>query len=198
MVAKASLQRPIDNQILTTKAIFEFCQSEISGITTLFIPSSDINDIRDRMKDRYSNAKTVPGTRSYHEFVLLSINKLGLKRVSEQNDYTATFEFGNTTIQSHELQLKVSQFIACVYDDSPWIGTILEIDEANRDILVKFLHPPLPTRSFHWPEREDKCYIPDTNILSIVKPPVISTGRQYCLSDEDIADVTTKWQNFVK
>ena len=76
--------------------------------------------------------------------------------------------------------------------------TVLKIDQENKDVLVKFLHPPLPSRSLHWSERDDNCYVPNTNILCIIQPPVTCTGRQYCLIESDLNDVNIKWQNFTK
>ena len=51
-------------------------------------------------------------------------------------------------------------------------------------ILVKFMHPSFPARSFFWPERDDSCNVSERNILVVLTPPPsTSSGRQYVLED---------------
>ena len=37
LAARASLQRPIDNQILSAIEMFKFCEKEIDGITCIYV-----------------------------------------------------------------------------------------------------------------------------------------------------------------
>ena len=59
LAAKASLQRPIHNQILSAVKMLEFCSSEINGIDFIFIESTEMDIKRKDMKQRLSNATTV-------------------------------------------------------------------------------------------------------------------------------------------
>ena len=62
-----------------------------------------------------------------------------------------------------------------------WIGLIDVIDTEQHDVKCKFMHPNYPANSFHWPSREDSCYVPLNNILCVIEAPYTATGRQYHL-----------------
>ena len=72
LVARASLRRPLSGQILTSEALFDYCKSNIEGITFFFLSKSTLDDARTKMKHRYNFGSTIPGTRSYHHFVPVS------------------------------------------------------------------------------------------------------------------------------
>ena len=66
ITSRASLQRPFDNQILSAVEMFKFCKEEIKGINFKFIPKETMEVTRANLETRFLNAKTLPGTRSYH------------------------------------------------------------------------------------------------------------------------------------
>ena len=68
-------------------------------------------------------------------------------------------------------------FVACKYDSFWWVGLICEVDEVSKDVKVVFLHPHGPVKSFAWPNREDCCWIPLTNILQVIKTPTTVQGQ---------------------
>ena len=79
LVTRATLQRPISNQILAADKMFEFCVEEIKGIDFLFLKNQEIGNIRVNMEERYKRADTVPGTRSFHQFIPISDSIIGAK-----------------------------------------------------------------------------------------------------------------------
>ena len=93
LVTRASLQRPISNQILTADKMFEFCVEEIKGIDFLFLKNQEIGNIRVNMEERYKRADTVPGTRSFHQFIPISDSIIGAKYVSDDQYYAIQFDF---------------------------------------------------------------------------------------------------------
>ena len=50
-------------------------------------------------------------------------------------------------------------YVACIYDAKWWVGLVEEVDKCNNNILVNFMHPFGPSKTFIWPQREDKCYV---------------------------------------
>ena len=84
------------------------------------------------MKDHYTMAKTVSGTRSFHHFVPLSATKVATKKLSEDDKYDLEFQFCNT-MHVTVTELEVNQYIDCVYDHAVWIGVVIEIN------IYKFL-----------------------------------------------------------
>ena len=78
LTSPASLQRPSSDQILSAKEMFLFCKGKIEGIKFAYIPSNEIDTSRAELAARFSLAKTIPGTRGYHQFVpILAKNILG-------------------------------------------------------------------------------------------------------------------------
>ena len=51
LTARASLQRPIKDQILSTKDMFEFCNLEINGIKFVHLTSKELDITRAKLKD---------------------------------------------------------------------------------------------------------------------------------------------------
>ena len=66
LVARASLQRPYSNQILSARSMLDFCNQSITNISFLFISKEEMVPVRVKLKDRYTKSSTIPGTRSFH------------------------------------------------------------------------------------------------------------------------------------
>ena len=78
------------------------------------------------------------------------------------------------------------QFLLCRYETDLWIGNVKELSFENEGVLVRFMHPKVPSRIFHWPIREDVCWVPTEHILGKIQPLRISkTGRVYQLAPSD-------------
>ena len=70
---KASLQRPLDNQIINAQSVFKYCQDElVSCIHFIYIEQSDVQASRLQDLSRALQVNTIPGTMSFHNFVPLS------------------------------------------------------------------------------------------------------------------------------
>ena len=188
LTAKASLQWPIDEQIVTALAMLNFCRKEIRGIDFAFINSKDVVVTRNEMKERYIHAKTVPGTRSFHQFIPQSINTIAAKHVSDDSKYAIKVSFMQET---HKIKAKPGQFLVCKYDGSFWVGMTCNVDDANDDVEVKFMKPTFPACSFTWPTRDDICWVPNVHIITTIRPPTMSTYRacQYCLEADEIRKI---------
>ena len=167
--------------------MFKFCKEEIKGINFKFIPKETMEVTRANLKTRFLNAKTVPGTRSYHHFVPLSISCIGAKRTSIDEEYALKFGFASEVEQIHT-SFSLNCFTISLYDKEYWIGLVEEIDSAQKDIKVKFMHPKCPAKSYFWPIRDDVCWVPEEDLLSTINAPTTATGRQYKLlaADEEI------------
>ena len=147
LVTRTSLQRPISNQILTADKMFEFCVDEIKGIDFLFLKNQEIGNIRVNMEERYKRADTVPGTRSFHQFIPISDSIIGAKYVSDDQYHAVQFVFNIVHLLGPGDTLSPSQFVVCLYDRQYWVGIIMEVSTENLDVKVKFMHPKLPTPS---------------------------------------------------
>nr|XP_047144803.1 uncharacterized protein LOC124818277 [Hydra vulgaris] len=99
-----------------------------------------------RDMERLDTANTIPGTRSYHQFVPLSHQKVGTKQCRVDEEIALTHDFGNIHITTVNL---VPGDYACVsYERKWWIGVIEDNNLKEKDVLVKFVCPNSPARSF--------------------------------------------------
>ena len=188
LTAKASLQRPIKDQILHVSEMFKFCKEKILGITFNLIMKDSMHDVREHLSKRYVAAETLPGTRSFHQFTPISQTTIGVKRVSEDSTYEKEFDFVNAPRPSLNLsELSVSSFTVALYDRKHWVGMVTDIDADHQEVLITFMHPPCPTASFTWPSREDILWVPITDVILKIAAPSFSTssGRKYLLAAKD-------------
>ena len=52
-----------------------------------------------------------------------------------------------------------------------------------------FLYPHGPAKSFTWPNRDDCCWVPFSNIIQVVKASATRSGRTYEISNEDYESI---------
>ena len=60
----------------------------------------------------------------------------------------------------------------------------------EKDAKLKFLHPSLSSTSFVWPQRDDLCWVPFSNVHCKINVPLAtSLGRTYTITDEDLNNI---------
>ena len=110
--------------------------------------------VRRNLEERFNLTNTLAGTRSFHQFVLLSKRVMIAKRVSEDQTAVA-FDLvsrRNSQVASQPKQdPRVSDFIVCTFNEKRWVGFVDEVDNEHDGIKVKFLHPSYLARSYTWP-----------------------------------------------
>ena len=167
--------------------MFKFCKTEIRGIEFIYISKETMVSVWEMLSECFSRAKTIPGTRSFHQFIPLSRGEIATKSVSEDIDYLLKFEFEQVQQVLSLSMVNTSQFVLCTYDSHKWVGMACEVDTAHKDIEIQFMHPPCPSRSYIWQRRDDICWVPITNILCLLKTLSLTkaTGRQHYLHNDD-------------
>ena len=143
--------------------------------------------MRTTLETRFELSRTIPGSRSYHQFKPESIDTISFKRTSEDVHITGIFSFSGIQSSQNDQQiiidaLKLGEFIMCKYDAFDWIGMINEIDNIEQDVMVTFMHPHGSFNKLFWPSRVDECWVPITNITCIIDAPVTTNGRFYTLT----------------
>lgn len=139
-----------------------------------FIKKEENDEIRKKLKERYLTTNTLPGTRSFHHFTPSLSNIVAAKRVSSDDDYAIKFDLilnRCITEDTEHVNVKASDLTVCFYDDLLWICLPDVIDSEEHDAKCNFMHPHYPANSFHWPHREDSCYVPLNNILCVIDAP---------------------------
>jgi len=68
LLRRKSLQQTSDNLILTAKDVFGYCRNQISNVDFICVDQEAVNERTPSYEERFSDAKTVLGTRGYHTF----------------------------------------------------------------------------------------------------------------------------------
>lgn len=87
-VARASLQRPYSNQILTPEEMYRFCSENISGIQFIYVSAEECKTNSVQLQKRFEACKTIPQTRSYHRFVPISPSCIRCFYYSQSETFT--------------------------------------------------------------------------------------------------------------
>ena len=183
LAAKASLQRPFENQILTPYELYEWSVKNITGISFEFNTQEEHVLSEIFLKDRFSEALTIKGTQQYHAFIPVasSLNKLSVKFFSDATNSSQV----SVSRSIYQLELTdCNGYMTVVYDSKWWLAYVLEKNEEEDEIKVTFLHPRGPSPSFSYPRRPDVLWIPFTSVLCVVGPTT-PTGRIYVLSEDE-------------
>ena len=189
LAARASLQRPYDDQIMTPRQLYEWAVQNLPAISFKYCSVDDYKREEVLLEKRFDNSRTIPGTRKLHSFIPVSENKVCTRVYS----LSTISKVERVTIQENELALEdVSGFITCLHEEQWWVGCVLHVDEDNREVLVKFLHPHGPSPSFRYPAKENKIIVSLENILTKVDPRT-TTGRVYTLTRAESKSATQKF-----
>lgn len=133
-VAKASLQRPLNDQIITPY-MYKFCSQNIKGITYVFVKSKDVFDHSEALKAIFDSCQSIAGTRAFHCYVPISESTVWCY-------CTRGIISGLCSVKTCTLN---KDRIACNCGDQWWIGEVDDVSMVNRDVHVFFYHPPWPT-----------------------------------------------------
>ena len=86
-VYRASLQRPIDGQILTPAAFYKHCEdNRTEKIHFFFVSAAQIADKKAELAERFASARVVKGTRAFHRFVPLDSHTVAAFKLSESSE----------------------------------------------------------------------------------------------------------------
>ena len=87
-VAKRSLQRSLNNQILDYKAILDLCENEVMSIKFFGISKESIISVENlEIEQWHEGRNTAPVTQSSLHLGLLSSSRIGAKLTSEDESY---------------------------------------------------------------------------------------------------------------
>ena len=198
LVARASLQAPINNQILTPHDMYNWLKNNVDGIDFFFISQDQVklNSIKYKLPERFEACKTIAGVRSHHSFIPCVGNKLEMRRVSLDSIYTiVTLGSGNEEqIIVRWEDCKPGKYIACLYDANWYVGNIKDYSDEHSDVRVSFM-----TKSeknlLSWPigSRKDECWVPVQHIICIIHAPIAQghRARSFIIRHDDLIKIQT-------
>ena len=80
LAARASLQRPYDEQIMTPRQLFEWASDNIPAVSFEYCSTEDYKREQTHLEERFQRSRMIPGTRKLHSFCS------NLKRQSENQN----------------------------------------------------------------------------------------------------------------
>lgn len=180
LATKASLQNPVNNQILTPLQLFEWGKENIPSVMFFYVTNNEYLLEEKNLEERFAEAVAVTGTQSYHAFIPVSKTKI----VSDSE-----------TSDVHNIQVapdaddvpseQISGYVACAYDSKWWVACVLSKNDSEKEVSVSFLYPSGPAPSFAYPRRPDTLTVPQNFIICNINP-ITETGRTYKLSAEEM------------
>ena len=167
--------------------MFNFCKDNIKGINFIYPSKAKVDATWAKFAKRLDNIKIIPGTRSFKKFIPITPNEIGVKFCSEDQYIFQSHNFGNGVSVPKSLNLQVLEYVCCTYGKNLWIGLITDIDMEEKDAKIKFLQPSLASNSFVWPQGDDLCWVPFSNIHCKTNVPLaIPLGQTCMITDEDM------------
>ena len=108
-----------------------------------------------------------------------------MKRISLDDGYSLIVE--TSTLLKSKCTVSAGKFVAAIYDKKWYIGIVDSIVEETEDVLIKFMHPCGPAKSFNWPQKDDVCWIPHQHIVCAIEAPSLSSNRgSYSLTGNSV------------
>ena len=139
MAAYASLQQSVTGQILSSKTLFEFANSEIQSIQSFWVSTTEIIENKHLLEKRFEKSSTLPGSRFNHFFRPSSdLREILMSLVSGEE--AASVNISNFVIHD----LKIGDYVACTYDFDWYAGIILDISIDNADFYDSCTQNVLP------------------------------------------------------
>ena len=187
LVRLESLRRVKGDYITDIDKMFAFCHSTIKNVKFYLLKANEMKARREETNARFGIGSTIPGTQSFHQFIPISKNTVGFKRISSDKLLAGEHTFGKKQPPIAP-GVSVGSYVATVYDLDWYIGLVDSIDHQRQECMINFMHPKLPTGFIHWPATVDKCLTPLNRILTAIDVPSSTSlaGRPYQLKKTNI------------
>lgn len=188
LAARASLQKPYDQQIMNPTQLYQWAKENIPATVFRYCSTEEYEAVKQELKNCFQNSRTIPGTRRLHAFIPLSRHLVAVKLYSNSGEYK------EEKVVKNEGELEVDElsgFVTCAYKNEWWLACILSVDSENAEVKVTLLHPHGPARSYCYPPTPDVLSVPITDLLSRVSPKT-KTGRTYTITQKESRESTKK------
>lgn len=188
LAARASLQRPYDQQIMTPRQLFEWASDNIPAVSFEYCSTEDYKREQAYLEERFQRSRTISGTRKLHSFVPI------LKDRVRTRVFSSSSISKEERVASCESELPVEQisgFVTSSYNGHWWVACVLQLYADTSEVRLTFLHPHGSSHSFRYPRVQDILTIPISDILTTVDPRT-ATGRVYTLTQKESRTASEK------
>lgn len=87
LAARASLQRPYDQQIMTPRQLYEWAFDNIPTVKFQYCSNEEYLKEKAFLEKRFQKSQTIPGTRKFHSFIPVTKSKLRVREYSLSPEY---------------------------------------------------------------------------------------------------------------
>lgn len=188
LAAKASLQRPYDQQIMTPRQLYDWASVSIRTTFFGYCSSEEYEKELAHLQGRFEKVRTIPGTRKLHSFIPLSLEKIETRKFST----SSISKVEKVVAAETELPLEnIKGFITCIYNEHWWLACVLQIDSEEHEVKVSILHPNGPAHSFKYPHIQNILWMSMSDVLTTVDPKT-TTGQIYTITQKESKIATKK------
>ena len=87
LAARASLQRPTDDQIMTPFQLYKWASENIPAMTFNYCTTTEYDIEELFLEKQFEKSQTIPGTCLLHSFIPISTNTLRTRRYPESEEF---------------------------------------------------------------------------------------------------------------
>ena len=119
LAARASLQRPYNDQQMTPRQLFDWACTSIPAAYFEYCSSEDYAREQSSLERRFQLSRTIPGTRKLHSFVPISNSTLEVRSYSAAD----TFRKEKVTLANSDIPPElIAGFFTCLYGGNWWLA----------------------------------------------------------------------------
>ena len=190
LAARASLQKPYSDQIMTPRQLFDWASTTIPAVHFGYCSLVDYELEEKNIEERFAKSRTIPGTQKLHSFIPVSKDRITVKAFSSST--LSKEERVSCEVDVDVPVESISGFVTCVVNREWWLACVLQLSPDEKQVRVTLLHPPGPSKSFRFPTSEHIVTVTVKDILTVVDPRT-RTGRVYTLSKKETKAATDKF-----
>ena len=185
LAARASLQRPYNDQLMTPRQLFDWACTNIPAVYFGYCSNEDYAREQSSLERHFQLSRTIPGTRKLHSFVPISDSTVEVRLYSASDASRRE----RVTLAKDDIPLEsIAGFVTCLYDGNWWLACVLEVCSDTKEVKLTFLHPHGPS---NYPDPHNIHTIPMDDILTLVDPRTRS-GRVYSLTKKEMTFATER------
>lgn len=194
--ARASLQRPYQDQIMTPLHLYEWLKCNLSkSMEFCYVTQDEYVKTEQYLAHRLSKAVAIPNTRKFHAFIP---STCGTKIQTKIFSFSPSSETHTILPVGEDLDFdKLTGYLVSFYNDAWWLCYILDKNADDNELKVTFLHPPGPAHSFFYPSVPDILWISSTNVICKVNP-ITPTGRTYTLLPDETNKIVKMFNDYLQ
>jgi hypothetical protein len=152
--------------------------------------------------DKLPKNGPIVGIRTYHEFDPIDGNSITCKLISNFTN-AVVFKIVNKNYPGslRRLQLiqqaQVGDFVVADFNKKWWLARIQLVDLPRNELLLSYLHPSGPSRTFFFPKKADQLPVHLRDVVGVlVDTPVSGEDKAYRLNKNQSDHIEHLYKNF--